>query len=244
MANKLDTHIEIYNGGNLYDFDNGIILKWYPERIMARCADAKSLLELGLGHGHTANIFSENFDRYLVLDGSSAVIDNFHEKYPDCSAEIIETYFEEFDTDEKFDVIVMGFILEHVDDPKQIITRYKQYLAPGGKLFIAVPNAAVMNRRLGVLAGLLDDVKTLSDFDHISGHQRYYTVETLASEIKNAGFKVDIMEGLYLKPLTTSQMLSLNLDDKIIAGLCTLGIDYPELSCGLLAEISIDPNSV
>ena len=45
-------------------------------------------------------------------------------------------------------MIVMGFILEHVDSPVQeIISRYKSYLSPGGKMFLAVPNAEVLNRR-------------------------------------------------------------------------------------------------
>ena len=47
------------------------------------------------------------------------------------------------------------------------------------------------------------------------------------------------MEGIYLKPFTTNQILSLDLDRSIIESLCALGVDYPELSCGLLAEISI-----
>src|SRR6267378_5546257 len=80
---------------------------------MMNSKDAKSVLELGLGHGFTTNIFSSHFDRHVVLEGSPAVIQNFKEKFPECRAKIVETHFEEFDTEEKFDVIVMGFVLEH-----------------------------------------------------------------------------------------------------------------------------------
>ena len=38
----------------------------------------------------------------------------------------------------------------------------------------------------------------------------------------------------------TSQILSLNLDTKIIQALCEMGVDYPELSCGLLAQLTPD----
>jgi hypothetical protein len=34
------------------------------------------------------------------------------------------------------------------------------------------------------------------------------------------------------------QILSLNLDERILDALCQVGVEYPELSCGLLAEIS------
>lgn len=238
MKNNLDDHVVAYQGESLYDFDNEILLNWYPQRILRNIKGANSVLELGLGHGITTNIFSNNFDRHVVLEGSLAIIQNFKERFPECDAQIIETYFEEFATEEKFDVIVMGFILEHVDNPFEIICRYKNFLSPMGKFFLAVPNAEALNRRLGHLAGLLEDMNALSENDLLQGHKRYYTVALLTEEIRRAGFKIDRMEGIYLKPLTTSQIISLNLDKKIISALCEVGVDYPELSCGILAQIS------
>lgn len=238
MRNKLDIHIAAYQGENLYDFDNEILLTWYPQRIVMKSRGARSMLELGLGHGFTISIFATNFDRYVVLEGSPAVIQNFRTKFPECAAQIVETYFEEFDTKEKFDVIVMGFILEHVDNPFEIISRYKEFLAPGGKMFLAVPNAEVLNRRLGHLAGMLEDMEALSENDLLLGHKRYYTVNSLSAEIARAGYQIDKMEGIYLKPFTTSQIISLNLGEKVIRALCEIGVDYPELSCGILAQIS------
>jgi trans-aconitate methyltransferase len=238
MANKLDIHVAAYEGRNLYDFDNEILLTWYPQRIVARSAGASSVLELGLGHGFSTNIFADHFARHVVLEGSPAVIRNFRERFPGCRAQIVETYFETFATEERFDVIVMGFILEHVDDPFQVISRYRSFLAPGGKMYFAVPNAEVLNRRLGHLAGLLDDVTTLSENDLLLGHKRYYTVATLTEVVVRAGYKIDKMEGIYLKPLTTRQMLSLDLGKDVIRALCEVAVDYPELSCGILAEVS------
>ena len=231
MENILDTHVTIYEGQNQYDYDNNIILNWYPYRIIRHTQNAKSILELGIGHGFTAEIFSKYFNRHVVLEGSSAVIENFKKQFPHCTPEIIETYFE------KFEVIVMGFILEHVDDPLQIINHFKSFLAPGGKMFITVPNAEALNRRLGYYAGLLTDLQLLSENDIISGHKRYYTVLSLTEEIKSAGFEVEKLEGIYLKPFTTKQMMSLEFEKKIIDALCTAGINYPELSLGIMAMV-------
>ena len=238
MNKELDQHVAAYQGQNLYDFDNEILLNWYPKRILTRSQGAQSLLELGLGHGFATNQFSGIFERHLVLDGSAAVIENFKKSFPACRSEIIETYFENFETAERFDVVVMGFILEHVDDPLLIMSKFKDFLAPGGKIFLAVPNAEVLNRRLGHLAGLLPDIQTLSPNDELLGHKRYYTVDSLSSDIDRAGFNIDRLEGIYLKPFTTMQMLSLQLPSSVIHALCETGIDYPELSCGIFAEIS------
>lgn len=238
MKNKLDTHVAAYKGDNLYNFDNHILLNWYPQRIIMNSKGARSLLELGLGHGITTNIFLNHFDRHVVIEGSPAIIQNFKEKFPKCAVQIIEAYFEKFSTEEKFDVIVMGFVLEHVDDPFGIINLYKNFLSPDGKIFLAVPNSEALNRRLGQIAGILENIETLSENDLKLGHKRYYTVASLTEEITRAGYKMDRMEGIYLKPFTTSQIISLKLDEKIIRALCEVGVDYPELSCGILAQIS------
>jgi SAM-dependent methyltransferase len=238
MSNMLDKHVIAYQGDNLYDFDNEILLTWYPNRVLHHAGAARSLLELGLGHGYATDIFSRRFERHVVLEGSPAVINNFQNKHPKCAAEIVEIWFEKFATDESFDLIVIGFILEHVDDPVLILQHFREFLAPGGRMFIAVPNAGVLNRRLGQLSGMLDDVTTLSANDLLLGHKRFYTMETLNTDIVAAGYKVVNMEGIYLKPFTTRQIVSLQLDRRLIDALCIVGIDYPELSCGLLAEIS------
>lgn len=239
QENVLDKHVSIYERKNDYDYDNSIILNWYPRRVIEQSVNSRSILELGLGHGYTAEIFAKHFSRHVILEGSSAVIENYKNLFPKSTPEIIETYFENFETDEKFDVIVMGFVLEHVDNPLQIMLHFKKFLNPNGKLFVTVPNAEALNRRLGYYSGMLSNMQLLSENDKISGHKRYYTVNSLISEIKTAGFEIEKIEGVYLKPFTTKQMMSLNFDQKIITALCTAGIDYPELTLGIMAVLKL-----
>ena len=109
MNNELENHLRAYQGNIIYDFDNLIQLNWYPERVMKYSKKTNSLLELGLGHGITTDKFSKYFHKHIVLDGSPSVIEQFKEKYPGCPAKIIETYFEKFESNNQFDLIVMGY---------------------------------------------------------------------------------------------------------------------------------------
>ncbi len=236
--NALDDHVKAYQGLSIYDFDNTIQLKWYPDRVVQFSNGASSLLELGLGHGIAASVFGKHFKRHVVVDASPAVIDNFRKQFPDAKVEIAESYFEAFETDERFDVIVFGYILEHVDEPVRILRHFRKFLGKGGQMFVTVPNAEVLNRRLGHLAGLLPDIRQLSEHDLLLGHKRYYTVDSLRNDVREAGYAIRRLEGIYLKPLTTSQMLSLNLSEDVIRALCLAAIDYPELSCGIFAELA------
>ncbi|QAA94684.1 class I SAM-dependent methyltransferase [Pollutimonas thiosulfatoxidans] len=236
MSDHLDTYIGAYKDTFAYSFDNNLLLNWYPKRIIDRVVPEAHVLELGVGHGFTTLRFAQHFARTVVVDGSAAVIEKFRQEHPTCRATIVESYFEDFNTDERFDVIVMGFILEHVNYPALILERFKRFLAPGGRVFVGVPNGESMHRRLGHSAGLLDDMMSLGQGDLELGHKRLYSKATLHAQLSDAGYDVCAMEGIFLKPFTTVQLQKLELSSAITDALCQLGVHYPELSCGLLAE--------
>jgi 2-polyprenyl-3-methyl-5-hydroxy-6-metoxy-1,4-benzoquinol methylase len=237
MGQDLDKHVAAYQGSLAYDFDNEVLLTWYASRIVSLEGLAESVLELGLGHGYTARIFASHFRRHTILDGSAAVIENFKAKNPECHANIIQTLFEEYQGGDVYDVVVLGFVLEHVADPVHIIKRFMRNVRPGGRMYIAVPNAEALNRRLGHLAGMLPDMQQISENDRLLGHRRYYTLQSLTADIASAGYALAKTEGIYLKPFTTAQMLSLNLPRKVITALCETGEQYPELCCGIMVSI-------
>jgi 2-polyprenyl-3-methyl-5-hydroxy-6-metoxy-1,4-benzoquinol methylase len=237
MGNDLDQHVAGYQGGIIYDFDNEVVLTWYASRIVALEGRAESVLELGLGHGHTAKVLDSHFKTHTILEGSAAVIGHFRAHNPECRARIVQSLFEEYDGGEQYDVVVLGFVLEHVDDPVFVIRRFMRNVKSGGHMYIAVPNAEALNRRLGHHIGMLPDIHQLSENDVLMGHKRYYTMRTLASDITTAGYEIINTEGIYLKPFTTAQILSLHLERKVITALCEVGIQYPALSLGIMVSI-------
>lgn len=237
--NKLNDVASHYMPGASTAIENELILNWYPHRILKRLekCGTKSLLELGLGHGHTALIFNSFFKRHVVIEGSSVVIDMFKRKNSSLNIEIVESYFENFTTTEKFDAIVMGFVLEHVDDPGMVLDRFKQYLAPEGRLFVAVPNAKSLNRRLGVELGMLTDIYDLNENDLAQGHQRQYCRSTLKSFLGEYGLEVVWEEGIYLKPLPLGALQQLPRFHDNLHAMLKVGVDFPDLCVGLLMEM-------
>lgn len=242
---RVEQSFSAYTDANPYDFDNRITLHEYPNMILERLKGGginpgeSKLLELGLGHGYSALVFKEHFIDYTILDGDSEIIDSFQKKNPNNGINIVHTFFEDYKAEHKYDIIVVGFVLEHVVDPKMILELYRTYLSDNGKMYIAVPNAEALNRRLGFEAGLLKDLGQLSETDIKLGHKRYFTVNTITKLCKNVGLKITAIEGIYLKPFTTKQILSLNLDDSIIAAMCKIGREYPELCLGILLECEL-----
>lgn len=238
MKPPLDAYTSQYKPGAVTEIENDLVLNWYPNRILRRIGaqHGQSLLELGLGHGFTALKFHEHFTHHTVIEGSSEVITLFRASRVLPSLKIVEDYFENFTSTEQFDVIVMGFILEHVDDPALIVRRYRQMLAPGGRLFIAVPNAKSLNRRLGVTLGKIANLYELNANDHLLGHQRQFCLDTLKAMMTDSGFIVSWVEGIYLKPLPLPVLRTLPDFEANLRAMCEVGVDFPELCVALLVE--------
>jgi SAM-dependent methyltransferase len=216
--------------------ENNLILPWYAQRIVKRFGRCDALLELGLGHGFTPGILTGACDRHVIVEGSPAVIDLFKRNYPESPVDIVHSFFETFEPRETFDVIVMGFVLEHVDDPELIVKRYKRFLRPNGRLFIAVPNAKSLNRRLGLALGKIDDIYALNENDIALGHKRQFCRETLSGLIVQSGYRIVSEEGVYLKPLPLSVLQTLDDVQGNLHAMLEVGVDFPDLCVALLTE--------
>lgn len=85
----------------------------------------------------------------------------------------------------QFDVIIYGDVLEHLRDPLPVLRQARSLVAPGGGVFISVPNIAHGDVRLALLhgrftytkVGLLDDT-----------HTRFFTRDSLIEFVREAGF--------------------------------------------------------
>ncbi len=237
--NNLDTFAVAYEPNHKTALENNLILNWYPKRILNEVNNKESILELGVGHGHTSLLFNKEFKEHVIIEGSKEIIDNFTKNNPLIKATLVHEWFEKFETEKKFDVIVMGFVLEHVDNPKIILEKYKKFLKPNGQLFIAVPNAKSLNRRYGLELGLINDIYDLNENDIEQGHQRQYCLDSLTSEIESAGYKVKRTEGIYLKPLPLDHLKTLNNFEANLEAMLKVGVDFPALSVAILMEISV-----
>jgi SAM-dependent methyltransferase len=237
MACELDAFVGAYEAEFPYALDNRLMLNWYARRVIESSSPG-SMLELGVGHGYTTRLFSEHYERHVVVEGSEAVIRRFEDAHPDLPTEIVHGYFEEFTTSERFENIVMGFVLEHVLDPLAVLQGYRRFLEPRGRIFVAVPNATSLHRRIGHEAGLLPDLTRLSAADRELGHRRWFDLSSLRTLVTAAGLKVVRTEGLFLKPVATGQMTQLALSAEVLAAFMSAGVEYPELSAGILMELS------
>lgn len=240
---ELNSCLSAY-GNNYYEKELRFQSEYFPKRVIELEGGEdhiqnQSVLDLGIGTGYSVCHFSNIVRNYTVLEGGNSIINNFKAKHPDISANIIETYFEDYVPEEKLDIIVMGCILEHVDHPLELLCYYKRFLKDSGRMYLAVPNWEALHKKIAFYAGMIPDMHFLSERDYELGHKRTFAMDSFQKLIKDAGLHCLKMEGIFLKPVATSQMEQLMFDDSIYSALINVGKDYPELSAMLFAQVSI-----
>jgi SAM-dependent methyltransferase len=99
--------------------------------------DGARVLEVGCGLGDFLVLAREAGARVLGLELDGPYAD-FAEKQHGLS--IARRRVEDLDTAARFDVIALFHVVEHLEDPVGVLAALRPRLAPGGRLFIEVPD--------------------------------------------------------------------------------------------------------
>jgi 2-polyprenyl-3-methyl-5-hydroxy-6-metoxy-1,4-benzoquinol methylase len=243
---NLNDYQSAYQNNFKFNDENHAMLKWYADKILKKTESLQNLKVLSLGIGHNivsraiANIPPNRLKKYVIVEGAKDIINDFVQRNSlPPSVKIINSFFETFESDELFDIIEMGFVLEHVDDPLLVLNRFKAFLYPSGSIYIAVPNAKSLHRIIGQHAGLLNDIYQLSEHDLKLGHKRYFDLKSITSLIMEADLNINRTEGIYLKPFTTDQLQQLNLSSEVEKAIYEVGCEYPEISNSIFLKVGL-----
>lgn len=164
------------------------------------------ILEMGYGTGLMLHELTQTHQLPIdLVEGSAALCAEAQARYGS-GMRVYHSYFETFTCEEKYHTILAMHVLEHVDDPVQVLQQMALALQPGGRIIILVPNAQSLHRQLAVDMGLQSDIYALSPRDHLVGHQRVFDPSSLQSAVEQAGLVVQKHFGFGLKTLPYSMM--------------------------------------
>ena len=155
-----------------------------------------SLLDVGSGRGELlGGARAEGIDRIVGLELSRAMVDAAREAY---DVEVIPMLLEDFAaaTDERFDIIILNAVLEHVYDPDSMIRACRDLIAVDGVLYLDVPNedhlladvAGAVNRIMG-RPGIFKLAPTFPPY-HVYG----FSPPSLETLLKKHAFAIEHQE--------------------------------------------------
>lgn len=199
----------------------------YEYTTIKKYLSGTSALELGCADGGMTRLLLKDFETITVIDGSEMAINRLKENLNDSNLKTIVGFFEDINLNEKYDTIIMGHILEHVEDPVYILNKFKNYLNDKGKLIITVPNAKSFHRIAAVNMELLKSIYELNETDKKIGHKRVYDFESMKNDIDKSGLKIAARDGYWLKFLSNKQ-IDESWDEKMIKAYMELGSQFLE----------------
>lgn len=217
-----------------FDFD---VMHPYMMRAFEPFFRSGSVLELGSFQGDFTRRLCARFADVTCVEASSEAIAAARDRLGE-RAGMVEGRFEKVSLPRRYDNIVMTHVLEHLDDPVGVLRRVNsEWLAPGGRFFLACPNANAPSRQIAVKMGLISHNAAVTPAEAAHGHRCTYALDTLERDAVAAGLKAIHRSGIFFKALANFQWDRLLQTDIVsaeyIEGCYQLGQQYPDLCASI-----------
>jgi 2-polyprenyl-3-methyl-5-hydroxy-6-metoxy-1,4-benzoquinol methylase len=135
------------------------------------------ILDLGCGNGSFSNVLTKLGYAVLGIEQSSAGIAIAQQNYPDCDFRQGSIYeLSDPELQHSFDAVISVEVIEHLSDPRALVTAAKYCLKPEGKFILTTPYHGYLKNLALALSGQMDAHFTaLWD----GGHIKFFSVPTL-----------------------------------------------------------------
>lgn len=139
---------------------------------------SRSLLDVGCGFGWLVlEAKKRGFSQVVGIDQSKPFVEMGKKKL---KLDLRVTSLEKFKTREKFEVITLNHVMEHISDPKEFLAKTKDLLTKGGLLVVASPNIDSLMFKL---------FKTRWYGLQPGEHQWQFTPRSLSTLLESNGFR-------------------------------------------------------
>lgn len=225
----MDEKEKLENISRNHSYSKGIMVDSisYCFNILTRHLKGKSILELGPAEGLMTELLIKITEDLTIVEGSKTYSDSLSIKYP--KIKVFNNLFENFEPNRKFDTIILGHVLEHVEEPIELLIKIKSWLNDDGIIFCTVPNAESLHRQAAVLMGILESNDTLNNSDIIHGHRRVFSPDLFKSVFNKAELEIIKFGGYWLKPLSNLQIEN-DWTQQMIDAFMKLGEQYPQIA--------------
>lgn len=159
----------------------------------------KSFLEIGSGAGNVVGYLHEQGVKDVTgCEQNEYGIRTSQSRYPQIPVFQSNLCSLKDKTTKRFDAIGIFDCLEHIDNDKEALIQARNYLNPGGKIFLTVPAHSWLWSRM----------------DEMYGHYRRYTRKSLTKVLHEAGFR-DVQATYMMAPLLPLLLVRIPITSRI-----------------------------
>ncbi len=150
----------------------------------------KGVLEIGAGSGLFLSLLKNASLNVTGIEMSSSGVKYAKETF---GIDLEKCFFEDYNSSNRFDMIIAFHALEHFNDPVAVLDKIKPILKNGGYLYIKVPRLDSWSAKLYG--------KFWHGYD-LPRHRFHFTKNGLTGLLKKQGFEIEMSKGDY-GPLDT-----------------------------------------
>lgn len=178
-----------------YDFSLDMETDNSNSLILRNIKPGSSILELGCAHGRMTKYLKEQLgclvfiveidEKAGQIAAQYATNSWLGETYGDIDK--LQWFFDLKDENIKFDHIICADVLEHINDPGEVLKLIPSLLKENGSIYISIPNVGYN----GLIVDLLQDKFEYRDSGILDKtHLKFFTHTSLKSMVENAGLSV------------------------------------------------------
>jgi len=166
----------------------------------------KLVLDVGCSTGYLGKLLIKEKNCTVVgIDINPDVqksLSNYYENF--FVADLDTVSLTDLISDQKFDVIVFGDVLEHLKDPWRVLKESHDIIKPEGYVVASVPNIA----HGAVILALLEGKFEYSKYGILDNtHLRFFTRESVLKLFKDCGFFPEIVNCTEINFLSNSELI-------------------------------------
>lgn len=205
-------------------------------KVLKMVGKNKRVLEVGCSHGYMSKILKEELNCYVVgieIDKEGYEISkNICDKT--LLGDIEDINLIEMLKEETFDVIIFADVLEHLNNPAEVLRNVKKLLKDCGEIIISIPNISYIS----VILDLINDrfqYRKLGILDNT--HLRFFTKNSIISLLENVGFQVLKLDKTKVNPIE-SEFKTILQNDEITGFIKKNNIEWDTYQYIIKAKVS------
>ncbi|MCT7527178.1 class I SAM-dependent methyltransferase [Aliarcobacter cryaerophilus] len=184
----MDKWTKIYQNTNYDSGLTGYFLKKsheWSEKKFDKTMKFNKVLEVGAGSGVHIDYVKHQYDEYYMTDLHDSFINQSKDKVNDKVILKIEDATKLSFEDNTFDRVIATHILEHVQNPHEVLMEWTRVLKPGGVLTIVLPCDPGFAWRLGrYCCARKSFIKQGIDYDYWMAREHINPINNLVSFVK------------------------------------------------------------
>src|SRR5579859_516565 len=116
-----------------------VVYEW----IAARTAGSR-ILDMACGEGYGSEVLWRSASSVVGVDANPEAFEHARTRYRRQGLRFERGMVETFGEPGAFDAVVFLQTIEHVQDPKAVLSHFRSLLAPGGVLYVSTPNVLTL----------------------------------------------------------------------------------------------------